>query len=144
MRTLVVIEKTSTSTSPQKVPASGQSEGEEGSGSISKEGNQKAALTLSYYLSSHLPQKAETFEAWVRGHWGGCEIRNHWVRDALWREDDTRSKNKNLNGNLAVLRSALIALKSRVNPESPWPSLFEQCSSKSSIAYNMIAKNRFK
>jgi hypothetical protein len=28
----------------------------------------------------------------VHGHWGGCEIRNHWVRDAQFEEDDILSK----------------------------------------------------
>jgi predicted transposase YbfD/YdcC len=54
------------------------------------------------YLSSLIPQSATRFARLVRGHWGGAEIRNHWVCDALFEEDSTRSKN--LNANLAVLR----------------------------------------
>jgi len=53
----------------------------------------------------------------IRSHWGGCEIRNHWVRDAIFEEDSTRSKNVNLNGNLAILRGALVALKALLVPD---------------------------
>jgi len=39
------------------------------------------------------------------------------VQDAILEEDSTRSKNLDLNGNLAILRSALIAPKSRLLPD---------------------------
>lgn len=100
--------------------------------------------TLSYYLSSHPPGPAEFFAELIRGHWGGCEIRNHWVRDALFEEDKTRSKNKNLNGNLAVLRGALISLKSRLAPSMSWPTIRELASMKPSLPYQWICNNRAK
>jgi len=100
--------------------------------------------TLSHYASSLVPQCAERFARLVRGHWGGCEIRNHWVRDVQFQEDATLSKNQNLNGNLAVLRCALIALKTRHAPHVSWPTLFELGSMKTSIPYNMICNNVFK
>lgn len=96
------------------------------------------------YLSSHHPRRAEFFAELIRGHWGGCEIRNHWVRDAIFEEDSTRSKNVNLNGNLAILRGALIALKSRLVPDRSWPFIRELSSMKISLPYNMICKNLFK
>ena len=46
----------------------------------------------------------------MRGHWAGCESRNHWRRDAILREDDTRSRNPGVVTNLALLRNAVIAL----------------------------------
>ncbi len=110
----------------------------------SKPGGQPAELTVSHYLSSLIPQRAERFAQLVRGHWGGCEIRNHWVRDALFEEDATRSKNLNLNGNLAVLRCALIALKSRIASSLPWPVLFELAAMRPALPYNMVCKNTFK
>jgi len=122
VRTLVVVEKTST----QKTTSEDSGE------------------SVSYYLSSHHPKRAEYFAELVRGHWGGCEIRNHWVRDALFEEDSTRSKNVNLNGNLAVLRGALIALKSRLAPGKSWPFIRELSSMKISLPYNLICKNLFK
>jgi predicted transposase YbfD/YdcC len=105
---------------------------------------QPAELTVSHYLSSLVPQRAERFAQLVRGHWGGCEIRNHWVRDALFEEDATRSKNLNLNGNLAVLRCALIALKSRIASALPWPALFELSTMRPALPYNMVCKNTCK
>ena len=41
---------------------------------------------------------------------GGSEIRNHWTRDAILREDHTRSRNPTLVGAFALLRSALLAI----------------------------------
>lgn len=100
--------------------------------------------SVCHYLSSLPPGRAERFAELVRGHWGGCEIRNHWVRDALFAEDRTRSRNLNLNGNLAVLRCALIALKARLAPAVPWPEIFERSSMRTSIPINMVHKNIFK
>ncbi len=51
-----------------------------------------------YYLSS-VPAQDPTPErwlAWIRGHWGGVEIRNHWRRDAVLGEDGSRSRNVTL------------------------------------------------
>lgn len=58
-----------------------------------------------------------TPEDWIRtirNHWGGVEIRNHWSRDAILREDHTRSRNPTLVGALALLRSALLAIYARL------------------------------
>jgi hypothetical protein len=123
VRSLVVISKT---TSP------------------TKRGGAPAQPATSHYLSSLPPQRAERFAKLARGHWGGCEIRNHWTRDVLFEEDATRSRNLNLNGNLAVLRCALIALKARLAPKLSWPQVFELSSMKTSIPFNMICHNSFK
>lgn len=109
-----------------------------------KRGGEAAKPTLSHYLSSLLPQRAESVAKLVRGHWGGCEIRNHWTRDVLFEEDATRSRNLNLNGNLAVLRCALITLKARLASHLSWPEVFELSSMKTSVPFNMIRKNTFK
>ena len=103
----------------------------------------KEQETISYYVSSHPPRCAEFFAELIRGHWGGCEIRNHWVRDALFEEDDTRSKNLNLNGNLAILRGNLIALKAKFAPDKSWPFIRELSTMKISLPYNLICKNLF-
>lgn len=112
--------------------------------SASKSAPEESGESTSYYLSSHPPRRAEFFAHLIRGHWGGCEIRNHWVRDALFEEDSTRSKNINLNGNLAVLRSALIALKAALAPGKTWPFIRELSSMKVSLPYNLVCKNLFK
>jgi predicted transposase YbfD/YdcC len=65
-----------------------------------------------YYLSS-LEQSERSPEDWIgiiRNHWGGVENRNHWRKDACWREDHTRSRNRNIVGALALLRNALLAI----------------------------------
>jgi len=109
-----------------------------------KPGGQPAEPAVSHYLSSLPPRPAECFAKLVRGHWGGCEIRNHWTRDVLFEEDATRSRNLNLNGNLAVLRCALIALKARLAAHLPWPEIFELSGMRTSVPFNMICKNTFK
>lgn len=121
-RSLIVVDKTASGKSSAKAPEQ----------------------TVSYYLSSRLPGCAKAFATLIRGHWGGCEIRNHWVRDALWGEDKTRSKHSNLNANLAVVRSSLIALRSELAAHLSWPPLFELCSLKPSLAYNLVARHSFK
>ena len=49
-------------------------------------------LTLAFYVTSQGPTPgcARRFGELARGHWGGCENRNHWVRDVCMREDKTR------------------------------------------------------
>ena len=65
-----------------------------------------------YFVSSAEPRERTPaqWQALVRGHWGGVEIRNHWRRDALWGEDDSRTRNASALANLALLRNALLAL----------------------------------
>ena len=50
----------------------------------------------------------------------------------------------NLNGNLAVLRGALIALKASLAPGKTWPFVRELSSMKVSLPYNLVCKNLFK
>jgi predicted transposase YbfD/YdcC len=80
-----------------------------------------------YYLSSALPNQYSPAQ-WlglIRGHWAGVEIRNHWRRDALMGEDGSRSRNPNLLANLALLRSALLALLAEHFPDQPLPQIRE-------------------
>ncbi len=94
----------------------------------------------SYYLSSRLPGPAESFAQHIRGHWRGSEIRNHWVRDALWGEDQTRSKNWNLNANLAILRAGLLGLVAYREITLSWPALFEVVAFQPSYAFRLITQ----
>jgi predicted transposase YbfD/YdcC len=63
-----------------------------------------------YYLSSAWPDQYTPAQwlQFIRGHWAGVEIRNHWRRDVLMGEDGSRSRNPNLLANLALIRSALL------------------------------------
>jgi predicted transposase YbfD/YdcC len=79
----------------------------------------QSTFELRYYLSSQEANE-RSFEEWIgliRGHWAGVENRNHWRRDALWGEDDTRSRKPNLVANLALLRSAALCLLNRHHPD---------------------------
>ena len=80
-----------------------------------------------YYLSSAHPEQYRPAEwlARIRGHWGGVEIRNHWRRDVLLGEDASRSRQPNLLANLALLRSALLALLADQFPDQPLPQVQE-------------------
>jgi predicted transposase YbfD/YdcC len=94
----------------------------------------KTNLTTSesrYYLSSLPPEhyRPEQWLALIRGHWGGVEIRNHWRRDALMGEDRSRSRNAHLLANVALIRSALLALLSEHLQEQSLPELRESLAS---------------
>ena len=93
---------------------------------------------VSYFLGTRLPGPAEALAQLIRGHWGGCEIRNHGTRDVQWEEDKTRSGNWALNASLAILRAALISVKFRQGITLSWPRIFEQCSHSTVSAFSLI------
>ncbi len=107
---------------------------------------QNGEPATSFYISNRPVARgcAKHLSRLIRGHWSGCEILNHWIRDALFAEDKTRSKNFNLNANLAILRCGLIALKSFLAPDTPWPVLIEQCQHNTSTAYQMVVNHSLK
>ncbi len=76
----------------------------------------------SYYPSNLSANQgcARSFAGLIRGHWGGCENRNHWVRDHCFREDNTRLRGYDANCTLAAVRVCLIANKSLLHPEHSW------------------------
>lgn len=85
-----------------------------------------------YYLSS-LPPDSHRPAQWlelIRGHWAGVENRNHWRRDALLGEDGSRSRNPNLLANVALIRSALLALLAEQCPDDPLPQVCERLASR--------------
>ena len=90
--------------------------------------NPREQPETSYYLSSLPPKEgcAKNFSSLIRGHWAGCENRNHWVRDYSMREDNTRLRGYNANCTLAALRVCLIAIKSLLYPEQSWPEIKER------------------
>jgi hypothetical protein len=53
------------------------------------------------------------------------EIRNHWRRDHLWREDGSRTNNVNALANLALLRNALLTLTPVHYPDVPLKEIME-------------------
>ena len=93
---------------------------------------------VSYFLGSRLPGPAEPLAQLIRGHWGGCEIRNHGTRDVQWKEDKTLSGKWALNACLAILRVALLSVKFRQGVNLPWPQIFERCNDSSVPAMALI------
>lgn len=93
-----------------------------------------------YYLSSALPQtyRPEQWLGLIRGHWAGVENRNHWRRDALMGEDQSRSRNANLLANLALIRNALLALLPAHLDSRTLPELSENLHSRPSACYALL------
>ena len=100
----------------------------------------KTTTESRYYLSSQLPDE-RTSAQWhqlIRGHWAGVEIRNHWRRDALWGEDGSHTRRPTALTNLALLRSALLALLPEPSPELPLPALHEKFAASPAAALRLL------
>ena len=103
--------------------------------------NGKETATMRYYISSHAPGD-RTHAQWhrlIRGHWAGVENRNHWSKDAIWREDATR--NPNLVGNLALLRNALLAIVAEERETyGSLPAFTEAMQADRALPFNLITR----
>jgi len=63
-----------------------------------------------YFISSHPTEKAKEIAKQARTHWS-VENKNHYKKDvSLWVEDDHRHRRINAAQNLALMRSALLAI----------------------------------
>ncbi len=85
-----------------------------------------------YYLSSAEPQAYRPAQ-WldlIRGHWGGVEIRNHWRRDTLWGEDQSRWRHPTLLANLALIRNVLLRVLADHAPETSLAETLEHLHSR--------------
>lgn len=75
----------------------------------------------------------------IRGHWGGIEIRNHWIRDACMHEDKTRSRKPHVVANLALLRNTLLSIIADHKPaDSGLPAFCENLAVKPSLALKWL------
>jgi hypothetical protein len=102
---------------------------------------------VAYYHASesiNSKRKASYFGSLVRGHWCGCEIRNHWVRDSQMLEDKTRIRNYNINANLATLRCCLLKIKAQLLTHLSWPEVIERAQADQSFAYQLISNQKLK
>lgn len=90
------------------------------------------------------PVAPPSLEIWPAATGAAAKAANHWVRDACMREDQTRSRNYNLNCNLAALRVGLVALKADLHPEPSWPELQERCQHNPNIPFRALLKHRAK
>ena len=100
----------------------------------------QTAADTRYYLSSQLPDErtAPQWHRLIRGHWAGVEIRNHWRRDAIWGEDRSRTRRPTALANLALLRSALLALLPEAYPDIPLPVLHEKFAASPAAALRLL------
>lgn len=95
-----------------------------------------------YYLSSVPAQDPapERWLAWIRGHWGGVEIRNHWRRDAVLGEDGSRSRNVTLLANLALIRNTLLRVLADELADQSLPVLLERLHSHPGRGLALLAR----
>jgi hypothetical protein len=66
------------------------------------------------------------------------------VRDHVFGEDKTRSKNWNLNANLALLRMAALRVRAELMPEVPWFQITEKAQNKTAFVYQPVVNHRAK
>jgi predicted transposase YbfD/YdcC len=100
----------------------------------------KTTTESRFYLSSQLPDE-RTSPQWhqlIRGHWAGVEIRNHWRRDAIWGEDGSRTRRPTALANLALLRSALLALLPDPSLGLSLPALHEKFAASPAAALRLL------
>jgi hypothetical protein len=145
IRTLVVREKVVTKTARKRFKVSAGKAVEKAAtptdanaAGEGEDGEDDGEDPVSYFLGTRLPGPAEPIAQLIRGHWGGCEIRNHGTRDVQWKEDKTLSGNWALNATLAILRVALISVKFRQGITLSWPRIFEQCGHSTVSAVSLI------
>ena len=93
-----------------------------------------------YYLSSASPEhySAQQWLHLIRGHWAGVEIRNHWRRDVIFGEDQSRSRAPNLLANMALIRNALLAVLAEHFPDESSPELLEKIAGKTGQMITML------
>ncbi len=100
----------------------------------------KTTEEIRYYISSLEPEDL-TPKQWlklIRGHWAGVENRNHWRRDALMGEDRSRSRNRSLLTNLALIRNGLLRVLNRCFPGDSIPVIQERIQAKPSLAFRAL------
>jgi predicted transposase YbfD/YdcC len=88
--------------------------------------------------SDHAPRQ---WLDWIRGHWGGVEVRHHWRRDALMGEDGTRSRHPTLLANLALIRSALLQVLARDLETQSLPQLRERLHSHPARCLKLLSRS---
>jgi hypothetical protein len=76
---------------------------------------------------------------WIQGHWA-VENNNHWMRDALWREDSQRGRSPKLARFIALLRGPILALCSATG--LPTPDLFLEHTQRPARALKLLSTPR--
>lgn len=99
---------------------------------------------IAYYVSSRKIdyRSPEQWLQFIRNHWGGCEIRNHWLKDAVLLEDKTRSRNPNIVASCALIRNLALFFFHQQEQFSNFAGFTEANAADSNRTYSMI-KQRF-
>ena len=74
----------------------------------------------------------------IRGHWAGVEIRNHWRRDSIMREDLSRARNASQLANLSLLRNAAVAILARRRPDTNYAEVREELQESPKTCFSFI------
>jgi predicted transposase YbfD/YdcC len=105
----------------------------------------RTSTETAYYLSTkEIGQCTVTeYQNLIRGHWGGIENRNHWRRDAIFKEDNTRSHNPNICGAIGLLTNVIISLLDRLGGNKlNFGALIQQCARSSKTSIDIILNGR--
>jgi hypothetical protein len=76
-----------------------------------------------------------------RGYWS-VENKNHWKRDAIWHEDESRVRHPNIVRALAILRSVLLAPLASAGHLSSLPQTLESMAHDPAKALALIRNQR--
>jgi predicted transposase YbfD/YdcC len=100
----------------------------------------RTSTEIRYYTSCLAPDDhpPERWEALIRGHWAGVEVRNHWLKDAVLQEDKTRSRNPTIVGALILLRAALLRLWFNEADGRPLPAVVEAIRRNPRLAFRLV------
>lgn len=87
----------------------------------------RSSTDTRYYLTSIEAEERgeQAWQALIRGHWAGVEIRNHWRRDSLMGEDRSRTRNPRALANLAILRSTALTVLCEPCEHASLPEIME-------------------
>jgi hypothetical protein len=91
---------------------------------------------------------AAVLSEWLAEHEGelprALALDGKYVRDHVFEEDKTRSKNWRLNTNLALLRMAALRVRAELMPAVPWIQLAEKAQQKPAFVYQPVVNHRAK
>ncbi len=85
----------------------------------------ETTLTHSYYISS-LSESAKEFSKGIRHHWG-IENRLHYVKDVVFKEDESKVRSGNAPAILSLIRNLVLNI-SRINGQNRIKKFMRQCS----------------
>ena len=101
----------------------------------------ETSATLHYVTDKDLSGATpEDLNEMLSTHWRSCEIANHWIRDAQYREDDCRMRRPVaiLNRSLLINACAFITNTLRVRKKTSTPALREAFAKHPSTALRII------